>query len=319
VRARVKQNRARLIDGRGILRFRLDASSSSSDPTGSGGHQQPLVVAEVLSDLCARRALRDIRFLTHRANSKPDAPLTAAPFFDTWSCDPQARRYADVVFDPRHPHGDVRLSALSFSSSSAPPASACGDAVMEGGGEEEEEEGAPPPLMVWNTWPGLRAARLPPFAEGTRYAAERLLAPIMEHLRDVVCDGDDAHAEWLLDYFAAIVQRPWRRTGVAVLLTGTQGAGKNTFLDFFSGRVLGAGITLHLHDVRHALCGRFAEGADRVILSQVDEAWFGRPQDAECVKHLITGARVRVERKFQLFAVMHHSFPGKSKDHLWAG
>ena len=305
VRARVEQNHARLIDGRGVLRFRLDTASANTDPTGAG--HRSLVVAEVLSDLCARRALRDIRFLTHRPNSKPDAPLTAAPFYDTWSCDPQARRYADVVFDPRHPHGDVRLSALT--SSSAPPADAAegGDAVMRaagGGGDDadEDEEGAQaqaPPLMVWNTWPGLRAARLPPFAEGTRYAAERLLAPILEHLRDVVCDGDDAHAEWLLDYFAAIVQRPWRRTGVAVLLTGTQGAGKNTLLDFFRERVLGAAITSHLHDVRHALCGRFAEGADRVIFSQVDEAWFGRQQDAECVKHLITGARVRVERKFQ--------------------
>lgn len=301
VRARVEQNHARLIDGRGVLRFRLDTASANTDPTGAG-HHRSLVVAEVLSDLCARRALRDIRFLTHRPNSKPDAPLTAAPFYDTWSCDPQARRYADVVFDPRHPHGDVLLSALS-SPSSAPPADAADDAVMRaaaGGDADAEEEGTQaPPLMVWNTWPGLRAARLPPFAEGTRYAAERLLAPILEHLRDVVCDGDDAHAEWLLDYFAAIVQRPWRRTGVAVLLTGTQGAGKNTLLDFFRERVLGAAITSHLHDVRHALCGRFAEGADRVIFSQVDEAWFGRQQDAECVKHLITGARVRVERKFQ--------------------
>jgi hypothetical protein len=189
VRARVEQNHARLIDGRGVLRFRIDTASSNTDPTGAG--HRPLVVAEVLSDLCARRALRDIRFLTHRPNSKPDAPLTAAPFYDTWSCDPQARRYADVVFDPRHPHGDVLLSALSSSSSSsAPPASAeAGDAVMlaaggGGGGDEDEEEeggGAQAPLMVWNTWPGLRAARLPPFAEGTRYAAERLLAPIMEH------------------------------------------------------------------------------------------------------------------------------------------
>ena len=286
VRARVGQNHARLADGRGVLRFRMLENSGEDPATMTCGHQQPLVVAEVLSELCARRALRDVRFLAHRVNSKPDAPLSAVPFLDAWLCDPQARRYADIVFDPCHPHGDLRLpSSSSYHGGGA--AADAGEAVV--GGE----------ALVWNTWPGLRAARLPPFAEGTAHAAERLLAPILEHLRDVVCDGHADHAEWLLDYFAAIVQRPWRRTGVAVLLTGTQGAGKNTLLDFFRERVLGAAITSHLHDVRHALCGRFAEGADRVIFSQVDEAWFGRQQDAECVKHLITGARVRVERKFQ--------------------
>ena len=262
VRARVEQTHARLADGRGVLRFRLDASDT-------GG---ALLVADVLPDTLARRALRDVRFLTHRANSKPDAPLTAAPFLDAWLCDPRARTYADIVFDPRHPHGDLRL----------PPCA----------------PGAPPALLLWNTWPGLRAARLPPSAAGGDERAA-LLAPVLEHLRDVVCDGHAEHADWLLDYFAAIVQRPWRRTGVAVLLTGAQGAGKNTLLDFLRERVLGAGVTSHLHDVRHALCGRFAEGADRVVLCQVDEAWFGRHQDAEHVKHLVTGARVRVERKFQ--------------------
>ena len=261
VRARVEQTHARLADGRGVLRFRIDDAEAG-------------LVADALPDALARRALRDVRFLTHRAHSKPDAPLSAAPFVDAWLCDPQARLYADIVFDPRHPRGDLRLHGAA-----APP--------------------------VWNTWPGLRAARLPPCAGGAAAgeadAQQRqlLIAPILEHLRDVVCDGRADHAEWLLDYFAALVQRPWRRTGVALLLTGVQGAGKNTLLDFVRERVLGAAVTSHLHDVRHALCGRFAEGCDRVILCQVDEAWFGRPQDAEHVKHLITGARVRVERKFQ--------------------
>ena len=253
VRSAHEARYARLRHGGGVLHFAPPADG--------------VVVATVLTEAHARRELRAATFLRR---AKPDAPLAAARFIDAWLCDPDARAFDTVVFDP----------------SAAPGASAEGAA--EGGAR-------------WNTWPGLRAASLPSLASTPDKKEEeaRLIAPILAHIRDVVCAGDARHADWFLDYLAAIVQRPWRRTGVGVLLTGLQGAGKNTVVDFFRERVLGPRVTSHLQDARSALFGRFAEGHDDRIFIQVDEAYLDRAQDAQALKHLITGDTVRVERKFQ--------------------
>ena len=129
-------------------------------------------------------------------------------------------------------------------------------------------------------------------------ATNNATALINDHILRVVCAGNRDHAEWFLDYFAAIVQRPWRRTGVAVLLTGLQGAGKNTVVDFFRERILGRRITSHLQNARHGLFGRFAAAHAKVVFIQADEFLVG-PGDAEPLKNLITGDLIRVERKYQ--------------------
>jgi phage/plasmid-associated DNA primase len=113
-----------------------------------------------------------------------------------------------------------------------------------------------------------------------------------------VCNGRDDHAERFLDYLAALVQRPWRRTGVAVVLTGLQGTGKNTVVDFFRTRILGDRITSHLQNARHALFSRFAEAQDETVFIQIDEFAVHGAQQIEALKHLITGDSIRVERKY---------------------
>jgi hypothetical protein len=252
VRARLELEYARVAQGQGVLRF-------AADPELGGG----VVVATVLTEPQARRALRGVLYMRRDG---PDKDLAVASIADVWlHRDPDARTYAEVVFDPRQPPGDLRCPRTG--------------------------------ALRWNTWPGIRAARLPPPPSAA--AADEGVALVYEHIRDVVCDGRDDHAAWLLDYFAAIVQRPWRRTGVAVLLTGLQGAGKNTVVDFFRTRVLGARITSHAQDLNLALLGRFAENQAATVFEQYDELLARNQRQIDALKHRITSDTVRYERKFQ--------------------
>ncbi len=57
----------------------------------------------------------------------------------------------------------------------------------------------------------------------------------LDHLRDVLCDGDDARFAWLVAWLADAVQNPGRRPGTSVALQGPQGGGKTVV-----GRYLGA-------------------------------------------------------------------------------
>jgi hypothetical protein len=271
-----------------------------------------MVVGTVLTEVQALRELRSVTFLWRRA---PDKDLVPARFVDHWLyLDRQARTYAAVVFDPRHPPGDMTMTMRPM--------------MMQHQHQQQQMMMMP----RWNTWTGLRAARLPPpppmmsimmrrpppsssggsgsgngSSSGTNEhnhnnnnttATNNATALINDHILRVVCAGNRDHAEWFLDYFAAIVQRPWRRTGVAVLLTGLQGAGKNTVVDFFRERILGRRITSHLQNARRGLFGRFAAAHAKVVFIQADEFLVG-PGDAEPLKNLITGDLIRVERKYQ--------------------
>ena len=145
---------------------------------------------------------------------------------------------------------------------------------------------------VWNNWPGLAAAHL----DAAAYDPHALLL-IRSHLQDVLCSGVAAHAEWLLDYLASIVQRPWAKTGVAVLFTGAQGAGKNTVLDFFRERVLGPRVAVQLQQPSQGLFDHFGSMHAGKILIQIDEAdRLGGVENA--LKHLITGDTATVHRKY---------------------
>jgi hypothetical protein len=214
--------------------------------------------------------------------AKPTAELRRVPFAPAWISDPNARTIDSIVFDPARPAGGAFWEAE----------------------EEEAAAAAPrPPLrqrrrLIWNNWPGLCAARLPAAPPPLPPPLLPLWAPIRRHILEVLFSGVEADAEWFLDYLGAIVQRPWVKTGVVVLFTGAQGAGKNTVLDFFRERILGEAITAQIQKPQQGLLDRFGALHLHRILVQIDEADRLGPMEAG-LKHLVTADTVSVQQKFK--------------------
>ena len=90
------------------------------------------------------------------------------------------------------------------------------------------------PSGVYNLWPGFRAETLPPVTDDV---VHELVQPILNHFRDVIT-GEEG-LDFLLAWLAQQVQDPAHLTGVAIILQGKQGVGKDIVFDFWIKMVLG--------------------------------------------------------------------------------
>ena len=96
----------------------------------------------------------------------------------------------------------------------------------------------------------------------------------VEHMQNIICRGDKALFDWLADWMAWIYKnRGNERPGTAVVLRGSQGTGKGTWVLPF-GQLFGDHF---LHITTSAqFAGRFTEHMKNAILVFLDEALLGR-------------------------------------------
>ncbi|KAA6380598.1 MAG: hypothetical protein EZS28_023875 [Streblomastix strix] len=61
-----------------------------------------------------------------------------------------------------------------------------------------------------------------------------LIQPYLDHIKQVISSNDTTVYEYILKWFALIIQHPEQQTRVSMILRGGQGCGKNTFTDVLS-------------------------------------------------------------------------------------
>ncbi len=118
---------------------------------------------------------------------------------------------------------------------------------------------------------------------------------LKQHVLEVLCSGDQEKFDYLWRWCAHMVQRPYEMAEVAVVLRGTQGTGKNTFVDAL-------GYTLGRHYVpltqSNQLCGRFSAHLLDALLVFANEAIWGGDKQAEgALKSMITDPVQTIEAK----------------------
>jgi phage/plasmid-associated DNA primase len=92
-----------------------------------------------------------------------------------------------------------------------------------------------------------------------------------------------------------MVQKPWERPEVALVLRGGQGVGKNTFVDG-----MGSLLPRHFCEVScvEQLTGRFNAHMRNAILIHANEAtWGGNRSESGKLKAMITDAKIPIEMK----------------------
>lgn len=63
---------------------------------------------------------------------------------------------------------------------------------------------------------------------------ESVIEGYLKHVHDVICNEDEELYEYVLNWFAYIVQNPCGKTGTVLLLIGKQGTGKNVLSMFYA-------------------------------------------------------------------------------------
>ena len=116
-----------------------------------------------------------------------------------------------------------------------------------------------------------------------------------EHALENVCRGDPKLFAWLMGYFAHIVQRPWEKPLVALVIKGLKGTGKNALVERV-GALLGRHFLLA--SKKRYLVGNFNGHLENCLLFTLDEAFWSGDKEAEgALKDLITGKHHVIEQK----------------------
>jgi Family of unknown function (DUF5906) len=119
---------------------------------------------------------------------------------------------------------------------------------------------------------------------------------VRNHIRDVICSGNEELFQYLIKWMAYGVQYPDRPIGVAIALRGDEGAGKG-FLWRNYGKLFGK----HFKHVAHGehLTGRFNAVLAEACAVFLDEAlWAGDRKGEQILKALVTEDTFQLERKF---------------------
>lgn len=149
-----------------------------------------------------------------------------------------------------------------------------------------------PGLVVDKRWYNLwRGFAVEPAATPDHPMVERW----KEHLFENICSRDKHLADWLTCWFAHLIQRPWEKPLVAIVLRGGKGVGKNALVERI-GKLLG------VHSLstsrRRYLVSNFTAHLQRTLLFTLDEAFWSGDKEAEgVVKDLITGEDHLIEPK----------------------
>jgi hypothetical protein len=118
-----------------------------------------------------------------------------------------------------------------------------------------------------------------------------------DHIRDVICNGNMVIFTYVLNWIARLVQHPELPGEVALVIPGTEGAGKGIFVRFLK-EIFGP----HAKSVAkagHAL-GKFNAQLEDTVLLFLDEAFAGDAvKEPGMLKAMLTEPTLFIEAKFQ--------------------
>ena len=97
---------------------------------------------------------------------------------------------------------------------------------------------------------------------------------VIDFINDIICSGDDASYEYLKHWIGHVLQRPWEKPEVSIVLIGTKGTGKSLFAKFLERLIDGARkYCLYYKTVKEKdFTGNFNDHLRHKLLLIIDEA-----------------------------------------------
>jgi hypothetical protein len=146
------------------------------------------------------------------------------------------------------------------------------------------------PKGVYNAYKPPKASLLP------RVTSPVDLSLILHHI-DVMSGNDKEGSEFLLNYFAQIVQQPEKLPGMVIILYGEQGSGKDILVDWIGKDVLGEHLYLKPGDAKTLFKDFNAAMVGKLLIhtDEVNKETLHKYNDD--LKRLVTSNTLRAERK----------------------
>ncbi|OCC06370.1 hypothetical protein BA190_03835 [Labrys sp. WJW] len=149
------------------------------------------------------------------------------------------------------------------------------------------EPGKPETPGKFNLWRGWRVTPDPDASK---------CKLILAHMRDVICNGNEGYYRYLLAWCAHMVQKPEQKPGVAVVLKGLKGIGKDTFGYYL--RDLMNRTHYFMTSQPDQITGKFNAHLEGKLLFHLEEGYWAGDKKAEgVIKSQITAPNMPIERK----------------------
>jgi hypothetical protein len=163
------------------------------------------------------------------------------------------------------------------------------DGVVFAPVNSDDTGGAPPGW--YNLWQGFSvapAARVPKKGPGS-------IGLFLDHILTNLARGDRSLCDWILGWFAHMIQRPTERFGTALVLRGKMGTGKSKAAEIV-GRLI-PGHYMMVDNPAH-IVGKHNAHMKALLLLQADEGfWAGNKEAEGRLKSLVTSERQLIEPK----------------------
>lgn len=148
------------------------------------------------------------------------------------------------------------------------------------------------PSNHYNFFKGFKAEKYEPVNDIQKI--KTLIEPIIYHLKVIAQD----YYEFLLIYFAFIIQNPSKKTNVNIVVSGNDGTGKSIIFDFFRNMILGEEVSSQTDDADD-LFDKFSNIYVNKILLQIDEISSDdfKKKKAEKLKNITVAPKIKYEKK----------------------
>jgi hypothetical protein len=155
----------------------------------------------------------------------------------------------------------------------------------------DPKNAAPP--GVFNYWPG--------FGTKSVKGEPKRLRPILPFIYHVVCSKDKKVFKYVIRWCAHLVQRPWEKPGIALVLIGPKGVGKSQFSHLLERLIDGIR--------QYVLCHKTVKGSDigdkfndhlrnKLLLTLDEASYIGNPKVLAIINDITTSAATSIAVKF---------------------
>ncbi len=126
--------------------------------------------------------------------------------------------------------------------------------------------------------------------------AEEVCQPILDHMRNILCDGDDECYRFLLSLLSHIVKNPSIKTEMCTIFQGLEGGGKTCFLKFLREKVFGEDYSIDC-SIKEA-CRKFnILSKNRVIVTFTESKNYEGNEFHDKLKKIISDYNQHIEEK----------------------
>jgi hypothetical protein len=144
---------------------------------------------------------------------------------------------------------------------------------------------------IFNLWNGFNISK-----EIADMSDEKDAQPILDHILNLWCRGNEEHYNYILNLFAHYIQKPHIKTGILLALKGKQGCGKGIILAKLQ-EIIGNDHYVQNSNANN-LFGDFNGQLEAKIVVNLDEAYWGGDKKMEgVIKNKITEKNQTINKK----------------------